>query len=89
MISDSSRGSTEAVGPMEVLAFWRAAGPDKWFEKDTAFDSEIAARFSCLWQAGRNGKLAHWGGDAGGCARAPHRARPVPAQHVPRRPARL
>src|SRR5215813_3782497 len=60
MIPDSGRATTEAIGPMEVLAFWRAAGPDKWFEKDTAFDAEIAARFSCLWQAGRDGKLAHW-----------------------------
>jgi uncharacterized protein (DUF924 family) len=53
-------GTTEAVGPMEVLAFWRAAGPDKWYEKDAAFDAEIAARFSCLWQTGRDGKLAPW-----------------------------
>ena len=51
-------GTTEAIGPMEVLAFWRAAGPDKWYEKDAAFDAEIAARFSCLWQTGRDGKLA-------------------------------
>ena len=49
-------GPTEAIGPMEVLAFWRAAGPDKWYEKDAAFDAEIAARFSCLWQAGRDGR---------------------------------
>jgi uncharacterized protein (DUF924 family) len=61
MIAGAGPGTTEAIGPMEVLAFWRAAGPDKWFEKDAAFDSEIAARFSCLWQAGRDGKLAHWG----------------------------
>ena len=53
-------GTTEAIGPMEVLAFWRAAGPDKWYEKDAAFDAEIAARFSCLWQTGRDGKLAPW-----------------------------
>ena len=53
-------GTTEAIGPMEVLAFWRAAGPDKWFEKDAAFDAEIVARFSCLWQTGRDGKLAPW-----------------------------
>jgi uncharacterized protein (DUF924 family) len=52
--------TTEVIGPMEVLAFWRAAGPDKWFEKDKAFDAEIAMRFSCLWQAGRDGKLAPW-----------------------------
>jgi uncharacterized protein (DUF924 family) len=45
---------------MEVLAFWRAAGPDKWFEKGAAFDAEIAARFSCLRQTGRDGKLAPW-----------------------------
>ena len=49
-------GTTEAIGPMQVLAFWRAAGPDKWFEKDAAFDAEIAARFSCLWQTGRDGR---------------------------------
>src|SRR5262245_23613281 len=60
MISDSGRGSTEAIGPMEVLAFWRAAGPDKWFEKDTAFDAAITLRFSCLWQAGRDGRLTPW-----------------------------
>jgi uncharacterized protein (DUF924 family) len=52
--------TTEASDPREVLAFWRAAGPDKWFEKDAAFDAEIAARFSCLWQTGRDGKLAPW-----------------------------
>ena len=52
--------TAEAIDPMEVLAFWRAAGPDKWFEKDAAFDAEVAARFSCLWQAARDGKLAPW-----------------------------
>src|SRR5215468_7775937 len=60
MIASAGAGTTEAIGPMEVLAFWRAVGPDKWFEKDAAFDAEIALRFSCLWQAGRDGKLAPW-----------------------------
>ena len=60
MIAGSGPGTTEAPGPMAVLAFWRTAGPDKWFEKDATFDAEIAARFSCLWQAGRDGKLAPW-----------------------------
>jgi len=49
-----------AVGPMDVLAFWRAAGPHKWFKKDAAFDSEIVARFSATWQAAADGKLASW-----------------------------
>ena len=34
-----------AVAPHDVLAFWRAAGPDKWFTKDAAFDDAIRARF--------------------------------------------
>src|SRR5262249_57086304 len=42
------------------LAFWRAAGPDKWFDKDAAFDSAIARRFFCVWRAAGGGELAHW-----------------------------
>ena len=26
------------ASPASVLAFWRAAGPEKWFKKDTAFE---------------------------------------------------
>ena len=29
----------------EVLAFWREAGPARWFEKDEAFDEEFRRRF--------------------------------------------
>jgi uncharacterized protein (DUF924 family) len=54
------RATTEVVGPTDVLAFWRAAGADKWFKKDAAFDSEIAARFFAIWQAAAGGKLASW-----------------------------
>jgi uncharacterized protein (DUF924 family) len=50
----------EAIGPSDVLAFWRAAGPDKWFRKDAAFDSEIAVRFFVLWHAAADGKLSAW-----------------------------
>ncbi|WP_419254778.1 DUF924 family protein [Caulobacter sp. ErkDOM-YI] len=31
--------------PMDVIGFWRSAGPRKWFAKDAAFDSMIALRF--------------------------------------------
>jgi uncharacterized protein (DUF924 family) len=48
------------AAPQDVLAFWRAAGPTKWFKKDAAFDAEIAARFSGLWQAAAAGRLARW-----------------------------
>ena len=36
MTGESDYGHIEVIGPMDVLAFWRAAGPDKWFTKDPA-----------------------------------------------------
>jgi uncharacterized protein (DUF924 family) len=51
---------TAAIGPAEVLAFWRAAGSDQWFEKSAAFDLEVRRRFCSLWHAGRAGELAKW-----------------------------
>jgi uncharacterized protein (DUF924 family) len=44
----------------EVLAFWRAAGEDKWFKKDAAFDAEIVSRFQALWREAAAGALAGW-----------------------------
>ena len=44
----------------DVLAFWRAAGPGKWFKKDTAFDAEIVSRFSALLHDAAAGALADW-----------------------------
>ena len=43
-----------------VLAFWRNAGPDKWFKKDSAFDDEIRARFLETHEAAARGGLAAW-----------------------------
>jgi uncharacterized protein (DUF924 family) len=37
--------------PADVLAFWRAAGEDKWFTKDDAFDAQIRARFLPTYEA--------------------------------------
>jgi uncharacterized protein (DUF924 family) len=48
------------IGPSDVLAFWRAAGPDRWFEKDAAFDAEVAARFAGLWRTAAEDGLAPW-----------------------------
>lgn len=44
----------------EVLAFWRAAGPDKWYTTDAAFDAEIGARFLPCYEAAAEGRLAAW-----------------------------
>jgi uncharacterized protein (DUF924 family) len=57
---DAAAGTAGANGPIEVLAFWRAAGPDKWFKKDLAFDAEIAGRFLGHWRAAADGSLAAW-----------------------------
>lgn len=48
------------ASPESVLEFWRAAGPDRWFKKDTAFDDDIRARFLHTYQAAAAGELAHW-----------------------------
>jgi uncharacterized protein (DUF924 family) len=44
----------------DVLAFWRAAGPEKWFAKDDAFDAQIQGRFLAAHEAAAAGALADW-----------------------------
>ena len=53
------------VTPATVLAFWRAAGPDKWFEKDAAFDAAIHDKFLATYEAAAAGRLA-WDDDPEG-----------------------
>jgi uncharacterized protein (DUF924 family) len=48
------------ASPEAVLAFWRAAGPDKWFKKDAAFDDDIRRRFLLTHEAAAAGRLAAW-----------------------------
>lgn len=43
-----------------VVAFWREAGPDKWFARRDAFDREIAERFGPLHAEAAAGKLDRW-----------------------------
>ena len=44
----------------EVVSFWREAGPERWFKKDTAFDAEIRRRFYETHEAAAAGKLKAW-----------------------------
>jgi uncharacterized protein (DUF924 family) len=53
-----SAGSNTSAA--DVLAFWRAAGPDKWFKKDAALDAEIVSRFAVLWREAAAGALSDW-----------------------------
>ena len=50
----------------DVLAYWRALGPKRWFEKDDAVDAEIREKFHDLRAAGSAGMLLHWEDDASG-----------------------
>ena len=44
----------------QVLAFWKKAGPKRWFKADPKFDHEILDRFLVTHQAAELGKLASW-----------------------------
>ncbi|GLK73558.1 DUF924 family protein [Ancylobacter dichloromethanicus] len=51
----------------EIIAFWRNAGPERWFEKDAAFDAAIRARFFPAYEAAAAGALRAWEDTAEGC----------------------
>jgi uncharacterized protein (DUF924 family) len=48
---------TEAVA---VVEFWTAAGPERWFAKDDAFDREFCECFLSLHERAARGELDHW-----------------------------
>jgi uncharacterized protein (DUF924 family) len=46
--------------PQDVVAFWRDAGPDRWFAKDEGFDALCRARFLATYEAAARGDLNDW-----------------------------
>ena len=44
----------------EVIGFWRAAGPDRWFTRDDAFDETCRQRFLLTHEAAARGDLNEW-----------------------------
>lgn len=49
------------LGPAyEVVAFWKQAGPKKWFAKSAAFDDEFRSRFMALHFAAARRELEPW-----------------------------
>jgi uncharacterized protein (DUF924 family) len=54
-----SRALSKA-SPTDILDFWLAAGPDRWFEKDDELDAEIRARFQSTYEAAAEGLLSTW-----------------------------
>jgi uncharacterized protein (DUF924 family) len=59
-------GGLALPSPADVLRFWRALGPERWFEKDAAVDAEIRDKFEGVYNAALQGSLGHWEDDAPG-----------------------
>ena len=58
--------SEQIASPETVLAFWREAGPNRWFERDDAFDADIREKFLPTCEAAAAGKLEPWEATAEG-----------------------
>jgi uncharacterized protein (DUF924 family) len=48
------------ASPEDVIEFWLAAGHDKWFNQNEAFDAEIRARFARTHAEAAAGNLSDW-----------------------------
>jgi uncharacterized protein (DUF924 family) len=44
----------------EIVAFWKTAGPDRWFKKDDTFDQQLRDRFLTAHETAAAGKLGDW-----------------------------
>ncbi len=49
-----------APPPRDIIEFWQAAGPERWFKKDAVFDDEIRQQFLAAHEAAAAGKLNAW-----------------------------
>ncbi len=54
------------ITPSDVVAFWKEAGPGKWFAKDEAFDAEFRRRFHDAHVAAARRELDQWADAAEG-----------------------
>lgn len=46
--------------PDDVIDFWRAAGEERWFTRDAAFDGVLSVRFKDALAQARDGAFDHW-----------------------------
>lgn len=50
------------ANPNDILNFWRAAGPQKWFARSEAFDAAIRLKFEPVHHAAARGEYDAWAG---------------------------
>jgi uncharacterized protein (DUF924 family) len=63
MRSDNALVTTmniDSPTPAVILTFWREAGRDRWYEKDSDFDAEVRRRFLETWRSAAAGVLSSW-----------------------------
>lgn len=56
----SEHAAPASASAEDVLAFWRAAGPDRWFEDDETFDASIRERFVAAYEDAAAGLRSDW-----------------------------
>jgi uncharacterized protein (DUF924 family) len=49
-----------AAHPADIIGFWRAAGPKRWFAEDEAFDAAIRLKFEATHHAAARGDYDGW-----------------------------
>jgi len=49
-----------AAQARDIVAFWEAAGPARWFAKDPEFDRRFRERYLFLYERAARGELASW-----------------------------
>jgi uncharacterized protein (DUF924 family) len=54
------------ITPSDVIAFWKEAGPSKWFARDEAFDALFRERFEVAHHVAARRSLDHWAETAQG-----------------------
>ncbi|MEO8114109.1 MAG: DUF924 family protein [Phenylobacterium sp.] len=55
-----------AATPQDIVGFWRHAGPEKWFKKNTAFDGAIRLKFEPVHHRAARGEFDAWAATAEG-----------------------
>jgi uncharacterized protein (DUF924 family) len=56
----NERKTSAYASPEQVLAFWLAVGPDRWFVEDAALDVEIRSRFQDVHNDAAAGLFKSW-----------------------------
>ena len=51
---------TQDIAPSHVIAFWKEAGPGKWFALDPAFDADFGRRFEAAHLAAARREHDDW-----------------------------